>query len=74
MEQKRFHFHTVRQWTAAVLLMLALGIFSGKADFDQPHLHSESGPIVPTVTVAYTASGNVSAGVMSYVWNPGPRK
>ena len=37
-------------------------------DFDSVHLHVESQPTVPTVTQTLSASGNVSAGVVSYSW------
>jgi hypothetical protein len=64
---KKFHLHTIRQLTAGVLLMFALGIFGGKADFEQWHLHSGNEPIIPTTTVPYRATGgNVSAGVLGF--------
>jgi len=33
MAEKRVYLHTVRQWTAGLLLMLSVGIVGGKGDF-----------------------------------------
>ena len=66
MAEKRVYLHTVRQWTAGLLLMLSVGIVGGKGDFDPPHQHSDSEPSFPTTFVGYSDSGNVSPGVVRF--------
>jgi len=46
------------------LFTVALILALSPIDYDSIHLHVESGPIVPTTTVQWAASGNVSAGVL----------
>jgi hypothetical protein len=66
MVEKRFHFHTVRQWGARLLLMFSLGIIGGKGDFDQPHWHSDSEPIFPTTIAPISVYGNTSATMLRF--------
>ena len=65
MAEKRVYLHTVRQWTAGLLLMFSMGIV-GRIDFDQPHMHPDSEPSFPTTLVPYVASANVSAGMLGF--------
>ena len=66
MAEKRVYLHTVRQWLAGLLLMCSLQIVANGADFDLPHMHSESEPMFPTTIVYYAATGNVSATTLSF--------
>ena len=50
---------------ATALPMLALGLIGSRHDFDQPHLHVNLDPIVPT-TVSMFASGNSTASVTTF--------
>lgn len=48
------------------LLMLALGLIIGRHDYDQPHLHVDSGRSMPTTRVSAPASGNSTARAMTF--------
>jgi hypothetical protein len=60
------YFHTVRQWAAGLLLMLSLGIVGGKADFDQPHLHCDREPSLPTTAAPLSVYGNSSSQMIGF--------
>ena len=46
----KFYLRTRQQQLAAftVLLMLALGLILGRHDYDQPHMHVDNEPSLPT--------------------------
>ncbi len=60
------HLKSAKQRLALFTLLLLLVITPVK--FDSVHLHVESEPIAPSVTVSSAATGNVSATVRSYSW------
>jgi hypothetical protein len=52
------------------LFTVALILALMPIEYDSVHLHVESDSIVPTVTLPWSASGNVSSGMYSYTSRP----
>jgi len=58
---------TPKQRLAAftALLMLALGLIIGRSDYEQPHLHIDGEPALPTTRVSMSTSGTPSVTTFS---------